>query len=642
MKSLRNELKERIRSNEISFDQIEELCSDGFWYLDLDQSNSKVWFGEKLCEKLGYNTSEILSVVASMMKEFDVDEIHKFIEMVKLQPANSKDQVSHVFKFKHKDGSSVWIRCKGFVVKNKNGKPDRILIAQTDVTNEREAQSELDFASKKYRELLFGLGDLVFVVDRSFVIKEYHENRNNEFLFTAPTLFLNKHLGDIGLSDNDLRQFITAISDSKIEPQSANLEFSLTVNGKKGFYLASVSAINNQDGQLLESIIIANNITEKRVAEVRLQELALVGSKTTDLTVVTDSSAHITWVNKAFEDHTGYKLEEIMGKNPSSFLHGPQSDPAVVERVNRAVLDRVPMQDTMINYTKSGKEYWVDFRIDPVFDEVGMCSHFISVERDVTLRKKAEEELAATRALLLETNRVGKVGGWSYNVATNTVYWTDVTREIHEVPTDYEPSVEKVIEFYKDGESREKYFEAGMNAIQHGIPYELELQIVTAKGKELWIKAIGKVEFQDGVCKRLFGTFQDIDSFKQVEKELKDACLLLENLTTHIPGCLYQYNLFNDGSFSLPYITEGIFSLTGYKPEQVTKNPALIFEVIHPDDVKRVQDAIEQSFMTLEKWECDYKIVAKNGIEKRLKGISRPEKIENGVTWYGFLQEINL
>jgi PAS domain-containing protein len=235
---------------------------------------------------------------------------------------------------------------------------------------------------------------------------------------------------------------------------------------------------------------------------------------------------------------------------------------------------------------------------------------------------------------------VGKIGGWSYDVARDKVYWTDVTRELHEVDSDYEPTVKQVIEFYKEGESRNRYFEVGMNAVTNGTNYDEELQIITAKGKELWVRAIGKTELKDGVCTRLYGTFQDIDSFKKVEIELKESGKLLKNLSDHIPGCLYQYELCIDGTFRLPYISQGITQITGFPSEEIRKNPNLMFENIHPDDLARVQNSIAESFASLREWKCDYRFFTADKQEKWLRGISSPEKEKDAVMWYGFLQEI--
>jgi PAS domain S-box-containing protein len=92
---------------------------------------------------------------------------------------------------------------------------------------------------------------------------------------------------------------------------------------------------------------------------------------------------------------------------------------------------------------------------------------------------------------------------------------------IHEVSDDFEPNLNTAIDFFKEGTSRELITAAIEKAMKYGAFYDLELQLITAKGNEKWTRAIGQAEFENGECVRLFGTFQDIDSQKRTQDELQ-------------------------------------------------------------------------------------------------------------------------
>jgi PAS domain S-box-containing protein len=126
--------------------------------------------------------------------------------------------------------------------------------------------------------------------------------------------------------------------------------------------------------------------------------------------------------------------------------------------------------------------------------------------------------------MLERTNKVARVGGWELDLRRQILYWTSVTKEIHGMPADYEPSLTGALEFYKPGESREMITEAINNAISKGTPWNLDLQITDARGKEIWVRALGNAVLEDGVCKRLYGTFQDIDDHKRAEMALMQRC----------------------------------------------------------------------------------------------------------------------
>ena len=138
-----------------------------------------------------------------------------------------------------------------------------------------------------------------------------------------------------------------------------------------------------------------------------------------------------------------------------------------------------------------------------------------------TLRKKVadishtENELQKVKDLLNRTNRVARIGGWEVDLIANQVQWTDITREIHEVASDFIPDIATAINFYKEGESRETIQALVADAIESGKAYNVELQIITAKGNELWVRAIGQAEFEGSKAVRLYGTFQDIDLEKK-------------------------------------------------------------------------------------------------------------------------------
>jgi PAS domain S-box-containing protein len=98
-----------------------------------------------------------------------------------------------------------------------------------------------------------------------------------------------------------------------------------------------------------------------------------------------------------------------------------------------------------------------------------------------------------------------------------------MTKELHEMEPGAEPDLEMAIQFYREGESRTTIQEAIRNATATGASWDLELQIITAKGKERWIRTVGEAEMKDGKAIRLYGSIQDIHVRKEAEETLKDT-----------------------------------------------------------------------------------------------------------------------
>lgn len=99
----------------------------------------------------------------------------------------------------------------------------------------------------------------------------------------------------------------------------------------------------------------------------------------------------IVYVNETFTRLTGYTMEDVVGKNPR-ILQGPGTDRGARDTIRTALERWKPVRVEIENYTKDGTAFWVELNIVPVADESGWYTHWVSVQRDITERKLAEEE----------------------------------------------------------------------------------------------------------------------------------------------------------------------------------------------------------------------------------------------------------
>ncbi|SOD12654.1 PAS domain S-box protein [Pedobacter xixiisoli] len=160
--------------------------------------------------------------------------------------------------------------------------------------------------------------------------------------------------------------------------------------------------------------------------------------------------------------------------------------------------------------------------------------YVISNGTDITERYLIEKELELARNMLEETSSVAGIGGWQLNVEKQQLHWSTITKDIHGVPQSYEPTLESAIHFYTES-SRELIQTAVDAAMKDNKKWDLELQITTAQGKTIWVRALGKAEFENGVCKRLYGTFQDIDEKKTIQLEMQKSQAILSAFVQHTP-----------------------------------------------------------------------------------------------------------
>ena len=154
-------------------------------------------------------------------------------------------------------------------------------------------------------------------------------------------------------------------------------------------------------------IFALRDITEVREQGAEIERLSNIARRTTNLVVVTDAQRRIEWVNAAFERTTGWTLEEVRGKNPGTFLHCDETDPAMVARFRAALDAGEAVQGEILNQSRSGERYWLSIDIQPVHDDMGRLDGFLAVQVDITEKRRqadamrrAAEEAALARATL--------------------------------------------------------------------------------------------------------------------------------------------------------------------------------------------------------------------------------------------------
>ena len=112
----------------------------------------------------------------------------------------------------------------------------------------------------------------------------------------------------------------------------------------------------------------------------------------TKLDTLNEPAHKIVYVNEAFEKHTGYSRQEVMGRSPN-LLQGQGSQQVELSRIRTALSASSPVHAELINYKKDGTLFWIELDIVPIRTAKGMTPHWVSTARDITQRKMAEEEI---------------------------------------------------------------------------------------------------------------------------------------------------------------------------------------------------------------------------------------------------------
>lgn len=487
------------------------LNSNAFFVTSIDLEGNYIYVNDHFSEFYGLEKSEIIGKpsLSGVVPE-DIEKCLQAGEQCFVNPGTPNPVVLRKYS---SPGGVKTTRWEFTGIADENGVVTEIFCVGYDITKQLKVQEDLSV-------LVSNMQDVLFTISPAGIFSYVSPSWTAMYGHTVEETVGKPFTEFIHPEDFDICFEALRITSETGVPVPGGIEH--RIRHRDGSWSWSNTSANI-DPVSKDIILTSHDITELRNSRERLKELAIVASNTTDYIVITDNKGYITWVNKAYEIRTGYGRKEVKGLDPLLLLRGPDTDLDTLERIALYCKEKKVVREEVLCYTKAGVSYWVDLKVTPVFDDVGNCINYIAVERDITARKEADMELKRIKDIQEQTHSVAHVGGWEYDVRTGELYWSSTTKEIHEVPVDYVPDIETAIHFYKEGYSREEIARLVGEGLAHGTPWDSELQIITAKGNELWVRTIGKSEMIDGVCVRIYGAFQDITSRKQAEVDIKNS-----------------------------------------------------------------------------------------------------------------------
>jgi len=285
------------------------------------------------------------------------------------------------------------------------------------------------------------------------------------------------------------------------------------------------------DGSFKQTYCVFQDITERRKAEEKLFRQIEFGNQLINslpgLFYHISPEGRFTKWNKNFETVSGYSFDEMGKISPLDLFEG--EDMIRIEANIKKVFIEGNTTVEAILISKTGQR--IPYQFTGKLVEIDNNPLLIGMGMDITKNKQAQDELNRNRNLLIQTSKLGKVGGWEFNIDTLKQIWTEETYRIHELDMNIEPTIEMGVKFYTQ-ESIPIIEHAVQRAIEFGEPFDVELDIVTAKNNLRSVKSVGEVDLAN---RRVYGFFQDITERKMADKQLQETSMLLTEILNTIP-----------------------------------------------------------------------------------------------------------
>lgn len=367
----------------------------------------------------------------------------------------------------------------------------------------------------------------------------------------------------------------------------------------------------NKKAKLVTAIDFTSTKMQKTLLREKNQELetlSLVARFTNNLVMITDETGRISWVNNAFNKIMQYSQDEIIGKRPSEFIHGPLSNLQTSLQIKEAIKNKLPFKEEIIHYTKNKLPIWILADGQPVFDEHNKLIKYVIVETDITVQKQQQEKLNRSEsdlnAFFNSSGSILVLFDNEFKVLAFNKKAQLIIKELLNTSIQLGGSVFSMIPTY----SIETFKHFANEALAGRGTENREIQL---RGLNIWWN-IRYLPLYDSFGEIIGASLTAID----ITDRKKAESILIENeeryhlVTKATSDAIWDFDIEKNKL----YRGEGFQTLFGYQSGILTNNSTNWDELIHKDDFEKVNGHFQNILKSNDSnWVQEYRYLKSDG-----------------------------
>ncbi|EAZ93195.1 PAS domain S-box protein [Crocosphaera chwakensis] len=607
------------------------LFDDQTWEYNYQSIGSLILFG--------YTPQEIMADQGLWASRI-VPEDHETIILPLFERFKTEDTITVEYRFRHKNDSIRWIATTYTSYRDPTIDAWIVTGVSIDISDRKQIESELQ-QQKDLRESIFeNSSDAIFLVDpqSSLIIDcnhrlvELFEVVCKDDLIDIEWHTLQKQL----FTDEEVEEIITQIEVKGFWEKE--IEY-ITFKGHEfwGNLTAKLIIVNNQ----IIHLVRVTDITERKQAQIKLQK-----SEARYRGIVQDQTEFISrflpdgttlFVNEAYCRYFSINASDIIGKNYQPVIYEPDQE-QVREQVNSLSKEN-PITLIENRIVVNGEIRWTQWINRMLFDEQGNFIEYQSVGRDIQELKEAEallaEEVSRSNTLFDSSiDGIVVIDHQGYVIRSNASfsrmlgYTPEETAKLHLRDWEANYTPEEIEQKIAESDLCKDIFET-RHRRKDGSIYDVEISATPVR----W----GNEIVQLCICR-------DISDRKEAEAALLRSEARYQNLVVTVPGVIYDYVIYPDGSERFAYISPRCRELLETEPDILKRDFSVFWGMVHPQDLPIILQSKEYSLDNNECFSTEIRIILPSGQIKWIKKTSQPSskpQADGGRRWSGIMIDIS-
>ncbi|MBP9152478.1 MAG: PAS domain S-box protein, partial [Flavobacteriales bacterium] len=376
----RKKAEEEIRVRNRAFASV----GDGIMITDPKQNdNPIIYCNAKFLDITGYSSNEVIGRNPRFLQGEKSDKTTK-------SAINKAIRERVLFQGElenyRKDGTTYWCEVTITPVFDDHGELQNYIGLQRDITAKKAAEKAIKDAELRFRTLFEQSPDGIVIMDPETLCPVSFNTKAHEQLgYSAEEFSRSK------VTDADPRSVKEIMAQAELILRTGKAEFETQLRKSGGELMdVQVTAVlmELQDSPVIYSVY--RDITKRKRNEQELKRLSLVASSVENAVYITDPEFNSVWVNKSFEQLTGFSMDELQDKKPTAFYNAEAFKSPNVEEWMKSLFQGLSVSEELWLKRKDGLRYWAQVHATPVMNEHGKVEQIIAIMSNIPVRKKAE------------------------------------------------------------------------------------------------------------------------------------------------------------------------------------------------------------------------------------------------------------